>query len=163
TTACGDGSRRFSASGPPGVRPSCSSSTKTPGPDRLWPGGSWRSARNPRHVRDTRFRPRQQLGSRSGGLAGRDASGAHLLRGAGVAVVALAVWGMARALAPDRERATLAVLSAICVLLWPTGLGQITVIAAAALVGLRLLPGASAPATTPRQMPVGRRLGATML
>jgi chromate transporter len=92
-----------------------------------------------------------------------DAGWLHGLKVAAVAVVALAVWGMARALAPDRERATLAVLSAICVLLWPTGLGQITVIAAAALVGLRLLPGASAPATTPRQMPVGRRLGATML
>ena len=92
-----------------------------------------------------------------------DAGWLHGLKVAAVAVVALAVWGMARALAPDRERATLAVLSAICVLLWPTGLGQITVIAAAALVGLRLLPGASAPATTPRQMPVARRLGATML
>ena len=92
-----------------------------------------------------------------------DAGWLHGLKVAAVAVVAFAVWGMARALAPDRERATIAILSAISALLWPTGLGQVTIIAAAALVGLRLLPGTPAPATTPRQMPVGRRLGSAVL
>src|SRR5882672_937798 len=85
-----------------------------------------------------------------------DAGWLHGLKVAAVAVVAFAVWGMARALAPDRERATIA-------LLWPTGPGQVTIIAAAALVGLRLLPGTPTPATTLRQMPVGRRLGAIVL
>ena len=92
-----------------------------------------------------------------------DAGWLHGLKVAAVAVVAFAVWGMARALAPERARATIAILAAIGALLWPTGLGQVTIIAAAALVGLRLLPGTPAPATTPRPMPVGRRLGATAL
>jgi chromate transporter len=92
-----------------------------------------------------------------------DAGWLHGLKVAAVAVVAFAVWGMARALAPDRERATIAILSAISALLWPTGLGQVAIIGAAALVGLRLLPGAAAPATAQRRLPVGRRLGATML
>ena len=92
-----------------------------------------------------------------------DAGWLHGLKVAAVAVVAFAVWGMARALAPDRERATIAILSAISALLWPTGLGQVAIIAASALVGLRLLPGAAAPARAQRRLPVGRRLGATML
>jgi chromate transporter len=87
----------------------------------------------------------------------------HGLKVAAVAVVALAVWGMARSLAPDRERATIALLSAIIAILWPTGIGQVTIIAAAGLVGWRLLPGATGPATSRRQMPVGRRLGASVL
>ncbi len=52
-----------------------------------------------------------------------------------VAIVALAVWGMARTLAPDRERASIAVLAAIISLSWPTPWLQIAVIAAAGLVG----------------------------
>ena len=41
-----------------------------------------------------------------------DAGWLHGLKIAAVAVVANAVWGMARALAPDRPRASLAILSA---------------------------------------------------
>jgi chromate transporter len=92
-----------------------------------------------------------------------DAGWLHGLKIAAVAVVALAVWGMARSLAPDRERATIALLSAISAILWPTQIGQVTIIAAAALVGLRFLPGIAAPATARRPIPVGRRLGASML
>jgi len=87
----------------------------------------------------------------------------HGLKVAAVAVVALAVWGMARSLAPDRERATIALLSAVIAILWPTSIGQVTLIAAAGLVGWRLLPGVTAPATSRRPVPVGRRLGASML
>src|SRR5579859_2652918 len=39
-----------------------------------------------------------------------------------VAVIALAVWGMAKTLTPDRPRATLAILAAIALLIWPTSL-----------------------------------------
>src|SRR5438445_282297 len=77
--------------------------------------------------------------------------------------VALAVWGMARALAPDRGRATIALLSAIGALLWSTGAAQVVIIAAAALVGLRFLPGTAAAPTTRAPVPVWRRLGASML
>src|SRR5262247_1634677 len=49
----------------------------------------------------------------------------HGLKVVAVAVVALAVWGMARALCPDRERATLAIAAALVASAWPTTLGQI--------------------------------------
>src|SRR5438067_12551397 len=76
-----------------------------------------------------------------------DAGWLHGLKVAAVAVVALAVWGMARALAPDRGRATIALLSAIGALVWSTGAAHVVIIAAAALAGLRFLPGtAAAPA-----------------
>src|SRR5438309_5432349 len=97
------------------------------------------------------------------GLEVADAGWLHGLKVAAVAVVALAVWGMARALAPDRGRATIALLSAIGALVWSTGAAQLVIIAAAALVGLRFLPGTVAAPTTRAPVSVGRRLGASML
>lgn len=97
------------------------------------------------------------------GLGVGDAGWLHGLKVAAVAVVALAVWGMARALAPDRGRATLALVSAIVALLWPTGLGQVAIIVAAGVVGLRLCPGAAPPALVQTRFPITRRLGAATL
>jgi chromate transporter len=101
------------------------------------------------------------------GIRGLDLSGAGWLLGlkiAAVAVVAQAVWGMARALCPDRERATIAVVAALLVTAWPGAWGQVLVIVVAGLVGLRLLPGAGevAPAVGVR-VPFGRGLGASAL
>jgi chromate transporter len=62
-----------------------------------------------------------------------------------VAVVAQAVWGMARSLCPDRLRASIAVAATLLVLAVPTSLGQIVGIAFGALCGLAL-PGGAAPA-----------------
>src|SRR5919197_5627488 len=62
-----------------------------------------------------------------------DAGWLHGLKIAAVAVVANAVWGMARSLAPDRERATVAILAAIVVLSWPGAPGQVLVIVLAGL------------------------------
>src|ERR1044072_7575055 len=53
----------------------------------------------------------------------------HGLKIAAVAVVAQAVLGMMRSLAPDRERATLAVAAAVIALSVPTALGQVGAIA----------------------------------
>jgi chromate transporter len=92
-----------------------------------------------------------------------DAGWLHGLKVAAVAVVALAVWGMARTLAPDRARATIALLAAVAALVWPGGAAQVVLIAAAALIGLRFLPGAASGATAPLVVPVGRRLGFAML
>ena len=92
-----------------------------------------------------------------------DAGWLHGLKVAAVAVVALAVWGMARALAPDRGRATIALLSAIGALVWSTGAAQVVIIAAAALAGLRFLPGTAAAPATRAPVLVGRRLGVSML
>jgi chromate transporter len=97
------------------------------------------------------------------GLGVTDAGWLHGLKVAAVAVVALAVWGMARSLAPDRERATIAIVSAVCALRWPTGVGQVVIITVAALVGSRLLPGAPSALTTRRPVAVGRVTGAAML
>jgi chromate transporter len=67
----------------------------------------------------------------------------HGLKVAAVAVVALAVLGMARSLAPDRERASVAVAAAVMALAVPTAWGQIGAIALGGLVGLTLLRDAA--------------------
>ena len=72
-----------------------------------------------------------------------DAGWLHGLKIAAVAVVAQAVWGMSRNLAPDRERATIAVISAIIALAVPTVVTQVLIIVAAGIVGWRLLPAAA--------------------
>jgi chromate transporter len=72
-----------------------------------------------------------------------DAGWLHGLKIAAVAVVAQAVWGMSRNLAPDRERATIAVISAIIALAIPTVVTQVLIIVAAGIVGWRLLPAAA--------------------
>ncbi|GAA0404104.1 chromate transporter [Paenibacillus motobuensis] len=59
----------------------------------------------------------------------------HGLMIAAVAIVAQAVWGMARSLAPDRTRGTIAILVAIITLLWPSAYTQLILIAVAGLVG----------------------------
>ena len=68
-----------------------------------------------------------------------------------VAVVAFAVYGMARSLTPDRTRASVAVVTAIAMLFWRTPLTQVMIIAAAGAAGVFLLEGAPASAAaTPR-------------
>jgi chromate transporter len=69
-----------------------------------------------------------------------DAAWLHGLKVVAVAVVAQAVWGMSWSLAPDRERATIAILAAVAVLAWQTAIGQVLIIVAAGLVGWRLFP-----------------------
>jgi chromate transporter len=61
------------------------------------------------------------------------------LKVAAVAVVAQAVLGMMQTLAPDRKRATLAVIAAALVLAIPSAYGQIGAILLGAIAGLTLL------------------------
>ncbi len=63
----------------------------------------------------------------------------HGLMIAAVAVVAQAVLSMMRALAPDRERATLAVVATVMVLVLPPSWGQFAAIVFGGLIGLVLL------------------------
>jgi chromate transporter len=63
----------------------------------------------------------------------------HGLKVVAVAVVAQAVWGMARNLCPDAPRFTLAVAAAIIAMVWPTSVGQVAAIAAGGIVGCTLL------------------------
>jgi chromate transporter len=72
-----------------------------------------------------------------------DVSNAAWLKGlklVAVAVVAQAVWGMAQSLAPDRPRATVAVVAALIALAIPSSVGQIAAIVLGAIAGLTLLP-----------------------
>lgn len=85
----------------------------------------------------------------------------HGLKVVAVAVVAQAVWSMARTLCPDRQRATLAVLAAIVTLAWPSSVGQVLSIGAAGLIGWRFFPGSDLTGTSPMRFPVGKRLGVT--
>lgn len=64
-----------------------------------------------------------------------------------VAVVAQAVWGMAKNLTPDRLRVTLAFAAAVLILVWPTALSQVFVILVGGLVGWRLLNDGSVGTT----------------
>jgi len=83
----------------------------------------------------------------------------HGLKVVAVAVVAQAVWSMARSLCPDRKRATLAILSAIVTLLWPSSIGQVLAIVVAGLIGLRAFPGTALTPGSHMRFPVGKRLG----
>lgn len=83
----------------------------------------------------------------------------HGLKVVAVAVVAHAVWGMARNLTPDRPRATIALLSAGAVLLLPVQIGQIAVILVSALVGWRFLRPENTEAGPGLPVPVPRWFG----
>lgn len=80
--------------------------------------------------------------TRFGDLSG--AAWLHGLKIVAVAVVAQAVWGMARSLCPDKERASVAVCAAILVLALPSAAGQVGAIAAGALIGWAVLRGGTA-------------------
>lgn len=84
----------------------------------------------------------------------------HGLKVVAVAVVAQAVWGMARQFCMDRARATLAILAALTVLAVPSAYAQVLVIAVAGLLGWRLFPEAGGT-VPPRHHParIGRRAG----
>jgi len=64
----------------------------------------------------------------------------HGLKVVAVAVVAQAVWGMGKTLAPDAPRATLAVVAAACTVMLPGPAGQVGAILLGGLVGAFLLP-----------------------
>jgi chromate transporter len=90
--------------------------------------------------------------------------GVGLLRGlklVAVAIVAQAVWGMARTLCPDRERATIAVIVAVIVLFSASSVAQIGAIALGGVAGFwfcRAAPPA-AMGEGPMFMPISRPIG----
>jgi chromate transporter len=88
-----------------------------------------------------------------------DAGWLHGLKVVAVAVVAQAVWGMARSLCPDRERATIAILASIVTLAWPTAVGQLSSIAIAGMVGLIIFPGTASSSLSHMRFPIGKKTG----
>ncbi|MDE2287619.1 MAG: chromate efflux transporter [Burkholderiales bacterium] len=91
------------------------------------------------------------------------ASVLHGLKVVAVAVVAQAVWGMARNLCTGTARVTMAAIAACVVLSWPTAWAQVAVIAVAAAVGMRLFKPSEAPAHDPLPIAVARRTGFALL
>ena len=87
----------------------------------------------------------------------------HGLKVVAVAVVAQAVWGMARPLCPDAPRISLMAAAACLVLLLPSVWGQLIVIVLSALLGLWLFKPQPGAAHEPLPLPVGRRVGVLWL
>jgi chromate transporter len=83
----------------------------------------------------------------------------HGLKVAAVAVVALAILGMARTLAPDRERATLAVLALVIALAIPSAWGQIGAILVGAVIGVMFPTAEPPPAQAALKLPSSRVSG----
>jgi len=100
----------------------------------------------------------------AGALTGRIGAGLlHGLKLTAVAIVAQAVWGMARTLCPDRERGSIAAVAALIVLLSTSSVGQIGAIMLGGIAGLWLCRSS---ATTPSRhgaMPVSRTAGVVAL
>ncbi len=90
-------------------------------------------------------------------------SSLHGLKIAAVAVVALAVLQMARSLAPDRNRATLAVAAAALALLLPTTIGQLGAIVLGAAVGLAFLRDGATAEKARLPLVVGRKVALASL
>lgn len=99
--------------------------------------------------------------SQHGALA---ASGAvQGLKVVAVAVVAQAVWSMAKSLCPDRTRAALAILATLLTLALPSALGQVGAILTSGLLGWLLLKLPHPEPTLQSTCGVSRRAGFTAL
>jgi chromate transporter len=83
----------------------------------------------------------------------------HGLKVVAVAVVAQAVWGMARNLCPDAPRVSILAAAACFVLLFPSALGQVGVIFSAAIIGLLLFKPQPSEAHDPLPISIRRRVG----
>ncbi|MDO5613700.1 MAG: chromate efflux transporter [Paracoccus sp. (in: a-proteobacteria)] len=87
----------------------------------------------------------------------------HGLKIAAVAIVAQAVWGMARSLCPDRERAAIAVLAVALLAFLPGPPGMIAAIVAGGLAGLLLRRGQAPEGAATLPVPVSRPVGLAAL
>lgn len=87
----------------------------------------------------------------------------HGLKIVAVAIVAQAVWGMARNLCPDRERASIALAAVLIVILVASSLGQVSAILAGALAGLWLCRTTGGAVAGHVSFPVSRAAGAIAL
>lgn len=100
----------------------------------------------------------------AGALNGPVGSGLlHGLKLTAVAIVAQAVWGMARTLCPDRERASIAVVAALITLFSTASISQIGAIVLGGLAGLWLCRSATAAPSGRLEISVSRRVGVITL
>ena len=92
--------------------------------------------------------------------------GAGLLHGlklVAVAIVAQAVFGMARSLCPDKPRAAIALAAIVLLAFVPSSLGQVGAIVVGSLAGLVFCRGDLGTATDDVPMPVSRAVGIACL
>ncbi|MBE0705050.1 MAG: chromate efflux transporter [Afipia sp.] len=87
----------------------------------------------------------------------------HGLKVAAVAVVALAILGMAKTLTPDRLRVSLAIAAMAVALILPSEWGQIAGIVLGGCVGWFCIKGKSSTDQAVLPLPVSRRVGVAML
>jgi chromate transporter len=100
----------------------------------------------------------------AGSLSGPIGTGLlHGLKLVAVAIVAQAVWGMARSLAPDRARASIGAVAAVIMLFSPSSLAQIAAILLSGLAGLFLCRAAPPAADGHMTLPVSRHAGVAAL
>jgi len=100
----------------------------------------------------------------AGALSGPAGAGIlHGLKLVAVAIVAQAVWGMARTLCPDRERASIAVVAALIILFSTSSIAQIASILFGGIAGLWLCRAAPPPAAGHIAIPVSRKAGLAAL
>ena len=90
-------------------------------------------------------------------IGGESGDGAlHGLKIVAVAIVAQAVWGMARYLCPDRERATIAIAAVVLMAFAPGSVGMLAAIGLGAVAGLVLGGRQAGPIAGHLAMPVSK-------
>jgi chromate transporter len=87
----------------------------------------------------------------------------HGLKLVAVAIVAQAIWGMARTLCPDRQRASIAGIASLIVLFSGSSGGQIAAILLGAIAGFWLSRTPSLPSTGAIGVPISRSVGIASL
>ncbi|MHB8478229.1 MAG: chromate efflux transporter [Steroidobacteraceae bacterium] len=87
----------------------------------------------------------------------------HGLKLVAVAIVAQAVWGMARTLCPDRQRASIACVAALLILFSTSPVAQIGTILMGGVAGLWLCRQPAPSSAKPLGVPVSRRVGVLAL
>src|SRR5271169_2718455 len=87
----------------------------------------------------------------------------HGLKLVAVAIVAQAVWGMARTLCPDRERASIGLVAALIILFSASSAAQIGAILLGGIAGLWLCRAGPATTTGHLTVPVSRAAALTAL
>ena len=87
----------------------------------------------------------------------------HGLKLVAVAIVAQAIWGMARTLCPDKERASIAAVAALIILFSTSSIAQIAAILFGGIAGIWLCRGAQPIAVGHMPIPVSRNAGLAAL
>jgi chromate transporter len=87
----------------------------------------------------------------------------HGLKLVAVAIVAQAVWGMAASLCPDRQRASIACVAAVIILVSSSPIAQIGVIILGGVAGFSLCRASAMAIERPLGISVSRRMGVAAL